>query len=160
MNPIDATQLSDCLSKPITHILSDSVSIQVSNVKICEDAQPVRTEQGITVIIGVTGDLEGSFTLFMRDSVAIEYTRRLLDMDITEFDEVVASATGEFGNMVVAQCTMHFLALGRTCDLTPPTILRSQATEMRTPGSTMIASTFETEWGAIDGRIFVCDRKQ
>lgn len=157
MTVIDKEAVAGCLRRSVESILGDYVDLPIRSCDVHEEPQPARTG-GIHVFLGITGDLEGSVTLTLGDDFALKYTARMLDMEIPEYDEVVASAIGELGNMVVAQTTMNFQDLGHNCDLTPPTIMRSEAAELRSPQSTLMLLKFETDWGPLSTRISVRPR--
>lgn len=155
MPGIDTTIVCSGLDEAVRSVLRDTVELEIGAHEMHEETQPALMGAGVTVIVGVTGDLEGSFTLSLSEDFAIRYTSRLLDLDQTQYDDVVASAIGEFGNMVIAQTSMYLQTKGITCDLCPPTILRSQSAELRGPHSSLFTVRFESEWGEILSRIFV-----
>ena len=152
VSSIDKEAVAGCLRRSVESILGDYVDLPIRECEIHEEPQPARTE-GIHVFLGVTGDLEGSVTLTLTEDFALKYTARMLDMEMPEYDEVVASAIGELGNMVVAQTTMNFQELGHNCDLTPPTIMRSESAELRSPQVTLMLLKFATDWGPLSTRI-------
>jgi chemotaxis protein CheX len=156
---IDTEAVAGCIRRSVESILGDYVDLPIRECVIHEESQPARTE-GIHVFLGVTGDLEGSVTLTIDDDFALKYTARMLDMEMTEYDEVVASAIGELGNMVVAQTTMNFQELGHNCDLTPPTIMRSESAELRSHQSSLLLLSFATDWGPLSTRVSLRPRSE
>lgn len=156
---IDKEAVAGCIRRSVESILGDYVDLPIRDCQIHEEAQPARTE-GIHVFLGVTGDLEGSVTLTLTEDFALKYTARMLDMEMTEYDEVVASAIGELGNMVVAQTTMNFQELGHNCDLTPPTIMRSESAELRSPQVSLMLLQFGTDWGSLSTRVSLRPRSE
>ena len=159
VSDIDKEAVAGCIRRSVESILGDYVDLPIRECVVHEEKQPARTE-GIHVFLGVTGDLEGSVTLTLTEDFALKYTTRMLDMEMSEYDEVVASAIGELGNMVVAQTTMNFQGLGHNCDLTPPTIMRSDSAELRSPQSTLMLLQFTTDWGNVSTRVSLRPRAE
>lgn len=155
MNSINHSAICDGLQEAVRTILVETAQLPIDAHAVEKEDQPAHMSQGVTVIVGVTGDIEGSFTISIPESFALRYTAALLEVEAGEYDEVVASAIGEFGNMVVAQTSMYLIQHGITCDLCPPTILRTDGGELRGPQSNLFTVRFDSSWGELYTRVFV-----
>jgi chemotaxis protein CheX len=152
---INHTAVCEGLQEAVRGILLETASLKVEAHAIEKEEQPAHMSQGVTVIVGVTGDIEGSFTISIPEDFAVRYTAALLEVEVVDYDEVVASAIGEFGNMVVAQTSMYLIDHDITCDLCPPTILRTEGGEIRGPQSNLFTVRFASDWGEIFTRVFI-----
>jgi len=55
----------------------------------------------VTVVVGLSGLLQGSVSVCVDEPVALSWTRDLIQHESQEVDQVVVDAIGELGNMVV-----------------------------------------------------------
>jgi len=55
----------------------------------------------ITVVVGLSGGLQGSVSVCLDRQSALLWTQRLIDHETDRFDQTVIDAIGELGNMVV-----------------------------------------------------------
>lgn len=82
------------------------------------------SNHGVSVIIGFVGQLKGQINLVMEKDAAMALTSILAGgMEITEIDEMVKSAMGEFGNMVMGNACTNFSKDNISMDITPPSII-------------------------------------
>lgn len=63
--------------------------------------KPQGAERDLTVVMGLTGDLQGSLSLTMNQAAGLHWTKCLINIDSEDIDQTVVDAIGELGNMVV-----------------------------------------------------------
>jgi len=83
---------------------------------------PVSTE-AMTVLLGLTGEIQGSISVSLGEAAAIQWTKALIDHETTEVDQTVVDAVGELGNMVVGGAKRRMARNGLSMSL--PTVFRA-----------------------------------
>lgn len=73
----------------------------------------------VTVVVGLSGGLQGSVSLCLDTEAAFLWTRKLIDHETDRVDQTVIDGIGELGNMVVGgakgRLEDHMLTLGLPC---------------------------------------------
>jgi chemotaxis protein CheX len=92
----------------------------------------VFTSQQCNVITGVTGQIEGQIIYGMSLLTADKMASVMLGQPIRTFDQLAASAIGEFGNMVTGNASTSLSEAGFQCDITPPSIVRGSNVRITT----------------------------
>ena len=87
----------------------------------------------ISVVMGLTGGLQGSVSLSMTHDAAIRWTDALIDHKASEIDQTVIDAVGELGNMVVGGAKRRLCDYGLTMSL--PSVIRVGADGISYPQS-------------------------
>ena len=90
------------------------------------------TTQQVNIVCGITGDVEGLVIYGMSMNSALRIAGKMIGMPVTQFDQLVASAISELGNMVTGNSASLLAAQGFNCDITPPTILRGTNVKIST----------------------------
>ena len=74
-----------------------------------------------TITVGVVGQMKGQAVLAMDIPNAIEVAGKMMfGMQLTEIDEMAASALNELSNMIMGNTATVFSTLGKIIDITPP----------------------------------------
>lgn len=103
----------------------------------------------ITGIIGLSGDLRGTVTLYLPIPTALAVVSRLLGMDVEEDDESVGDAVAEMVNMMVGSAKARIPMESETpIVLSLPTIVRGSAYNVVYPGG---VETFEIPFSSSIG---------
>ncbi|MDP4145902.1 MAG: chemotaxis protein CheX [Bacillota bacterium] len=104
---------------------SSDILKQVCNINV--EKKPLFIKQGIlnlkeiTITVGITGDVKGNLILNLDKSTALIIASRMMGgFEVTELNEIAASAVSELGNMIAGQSGMHFSSLNKNIDITPP----------------------------------------
>ena len=98
----------------------------------------------ISVVMGLTGDLQGLLSLSMDAAAAIRWTESLIDHQSDIIDQTVIDAVGELGNMVVGGAKRRLDGYSLTMSL--PSVIRVASTEIEFPSSAApIQVSFEYE---------------
>jgi CheY-specific phosphatase CheX len=87
------------------------------------------TQLQLSVMLGLSGDLQGSFGLSMDESTARRWTERLLGIEVSELDQNVIDAIGEMGNLVVGSMKRRLSQFVLTMSL--PNVITAGLDRMR-----------------------------
>ncbi|MDH4389094.1 MAG: chemotaxis protein CheX [Fimbriimonas sp.] len=89
----------------------------------------------VNILCGVNGDLEGLVMYSMSKDTALAIASLMMGSPMRVFDQTVASAISELGNMITGSSSSIFAGQGLICNITPPTLVR---------GNSIRISTFNT----------------
>lgn len=81
------------------------------------------TTQEVSVLIGITGEVEGAVLFGTTKGVASEVVMLLTGERRPVFDEVCESAVSELGNVISGRAAAKFEEQGITCTISPPTLI-------------------------------------
>jgi chemotaxis protein CheX len=105
----------------------------------------------ISVVMGMVGDYTGTAYLTMDNAVGQNITSLMLGgMVITEVDEVVTSAVGEFCNMIMGGACNELSVQNITVDITPPTVIVGNVVTFNNNMLTMCIPIKSKHFGDID----------
>lgn len=94
--------------------------------------QVLFTAQPVNILCGVNGDLEGLVMYSMSKDTAMKIAELMLGSAPRVFDQMVASAISEMGNMITGNSSAIFSAKGVMCNITPPTLVRGSSIRIST----------------------------
>lgn len=141
----------------INQFLAATVSVLRDHfmVGIQQNGQPhaVRGEEAleeVTVLIGITGDLEGHFLLGCTTNAALGLARNMMgNQEYPGFDELCASALAELGNMIAGTTMTRLSGLGHACNLLPPTVIRAEHALLKLSVPVVIKLPLDTSVGSL-----------
>jgi CheY-specific phosphatase CheX len=84
--------------------------------------------KAISVVMGLTGGLQGSLSISMDAAAAIRWTQSLIDHQATEIDQTVIDGVGELGNMVVGGAKRRLNEYELTMSL--PSVVRADSNDI------------------------------
>jgi chemotaxis protein CheX len=90
----------------------------------------VFTTQQVSIVIGVTGAIEGQAVYGMSLVTATRIAAAMSGTLEMTFNEMAASAIAELGNMISGHATTLLAEGGHNCDITPPTIIKGRDIEL------------------------------
>jgi len=111
------------------------------------------TTSEITVIIGVSGELEGNVLYGFGFGTSLALAGRMMGETIAEHNEVSLSAVGELANMITGNAATQLSSAGFSCDISPPIMIEMVGSRIATVGGTQILATFNSELGDLTIRI-------
>ena len=118
----------------VNPFISAAIDVVKKSVNCDLERQDLRIESSkvasndVTVVIGVTGNVEGVVLYGMSERTAKGLAAVMLEQRIPVFDALAESAVAELGNMIAGSATANLEAQGYTCKLTPPTLLFGRGT--------------------------------
>ena len=109
-------------------VLNDYFSLPVSPAGK-PSAIPVSTPmEAVTVVLELTGDLEGQFIVSYSHQVALNIARKMIgNPDYPQFDDMCRSALAELTNMIAGTTSTGLADLGYACSLAPPMVYTNTA---------------------------------
>jgi CheY-specific phosphatase CheX len=89
-------------------------------------------DSGMTVV-GLAGDLQGTISISLTKSAALEWTRALIQHETEEVDQTVVDAVGELGNIVVGTAKRNLTDFQLSISL--PSVIRGGRNAIVFPSS-------------------------
>lgn len=125
-------------------MVGQSLTIKEKSCPVKRQSLDVILEQAISVVMGWSGDLQGSLCLTLSDLGARRWTNGLIDHDSGEVDQTVVDAVGELGNMVVGGTKRRLTDFQLTMSL--PSVIRAGSASMVFPtNTTPLKMTYDSE---------------
>ena len=113
----------------------------------------VFTSAEITVVIGVSGELEGSVLYGFENGTSLALAGRMMGVTITEHNEVSLSAVGELANMITGNAATQLSSAGYSCTISPPIMIELIGSRIAAVGGSQMLATFNSELGDLNIRI-------
>ncbi|MEM8670157.1 MAG: chemotaxis protein CheX [Planctomycetota bacterium] len=105
----------------------------IDSTSVNAGAQSATPECDVTVVMGLSGDLQGSMIINMCETTANVWTGHLLGTETDSIDQDVIDAVGELGNMVVGGAKRRLVDFDLTMSL--PSVLQAGMDRMRFPSN-------------------------
>ena len=119
------------------------VTVERKSVKIVDRNMPLK---GVTSVIALTGSLHGTICLSMTKETTLAMANRMMGMDFTEVDELVASSVSEFANIIAGSSSVALA--GMELDLGLPSIIRGSDCLIDFPALAQpLCVTYDSELG-------------
>lgn len=139
-------------------VLEAELGSTVKRGELSVDKERCTTED-VTVLIGITGDVEGVVLYGSSTDVANAIVSRLLGMPKEEFDPLSESAIAELGNVIAGRATGLFEEEGILCTISPPTVITGSKTCISSPSLNRLVIPLESDVGAIQMAVALRDRR-
>ncbi len=115
-------------------------------------AQPQNTTNNqVNVVIGVTGDAQGTVILGMSLITADRIASAMLNQSVKSFDQLAASAVAELGNMIAGNALQILSTNDFDCNIAPPAVIRGTKVEI----STLIVPAITISMGLSMGELYL-----
>lgn len=88
----------------------------------------VSSVQGIAIVVGLVGEVEGRVVLDLSKNVALKIVSIMNGEEFTELDEMANATLTEVGNMITGRAVTQLAELGYKFDVTPPAIFVGAST--------------------------------
>lgn len=108
------------------------------------------TTKEITVLIGVTGELEGTVLFGATEEMAMNIVYELTGERKVFYDETSESAIAELGNVISGRATALFEDQGVKCTISPPTVITGRGTIISSVNMTRLVIPLRTPMGELD----------
>jgi len=130
-------------------ILSSELQIEVERGKLRADGSYFTTKE-VSVLIGITGEVEGNVVYGFHRIVAMDIASRMLGHPLKEFDEMSKSAIAELGNIISGHAATLFEKRKIACAISPPSLIIGKGTRIQTVGIPRLVIPLEIEFGEIE----------
>jgi len=136
---IDTEKLvRDSVDKSIRDVFSMMIGAELTRIEFetreMSRPEPENIEPSMTVLVGLTGDIQGTLSLSMSDLAAIAWSHALIEHETDKVDQTVVDAIGELGNMVVGGVKRRLAGNNLTMSL--PTVIRTSEASLVFPTNT------------------------
>ena len=108
------------------------------------------TSRDVTVVIGVTGEVEGAVFYEMTEKTARNLASVMMGTNVVVFDTMAESAIAEMGNVITGRASAGLEAAGFRCLITPPTIIVGRGVVISTLDFSRLVVELETQYGGIE----------
>ncbi|GIW07722.1 MAG: chemotaxis protein CheX [Dehalococcoidia bacterium] len=121
--------------------------IEQGTVSLCRSAY---TTHDVTVLVGVTGDIQGLVLYGLAEEAACAMAAVILGQDVSELDDLAQSGIAELGNSITAAAGVYLEEAGYHSTMTPPTLLLGKGTMISTIDLPRLVVPITCELGALD----------
>ena len=105
----------------------------------------------VTVLIGLSQDIRGNVAYGLSDECARNIASTMMcGTPVPQFDELAQSAISELVNMVTANAATKLEGLGKTVNISPPTLVTGENIKARISQVQTLAIEFVTSAGTIE----------
>ena len=116
------------------------------------------TTQQVTVVHGITGQVEGSVLYGMSLATAEKVAGSMLGAAVAAFNDLASSAISEMGNMIAGNASTFLEQAGYMSDITPPSIIRGANMKVSTPTPALVVPV-NTSAGCLEINIALQERR-
>jgi len=118
------------------------------------------TTKDITVLIGVTGELEGTVLFGTTEEMAMNIVCELTGERKVFYDETSESAIAELGNVISGRAMALLEDQGIRCTISPPTVITGRGTIISAVNMKRLIVPLHTRLGTLDVAISLRPSKQ
>jgi len=104
-------------------VLQQEVKVEEIEKGELNIVESTSTSREVTVMIGVTGDVQGIVLYGLTERTAKLMVSALTGERVPVFNRLVESAIAEMGNMITGQASADLEQAGYICRITPPTVV-------------------------------------
>ncbi|MGH2390346.1 MAG: chemotaxis protein CheX [Chloroflexota bacterium] len=130
-------------------VLSQEMGGPVDPQRVRLQGGPYKT-QAITVLIGLTQQLEGAVILGMSNETARAYCSHIMGEIVSELDELAQSGIAELANVIAGRAGALLDAKGFVTSISPPTVLLGEDGVLSTLSVPRLMVAVRTQYGVID----------
>jgi len=131
-------------------VIGRETGSEVAVGKVSLKKPPASTDE-VSILIGVTGQIQGVVMIMMGRQTALNVVGRITGEPYKELDDLAESAVAEMANVISGRGGIALAALGRETTISPPAILIGQSGgNVSTLDIPIFAIPLETTCGVID----------
>ena len=106
-------------------VLAELLSSPIARGKLSLITTPINT-QGVAVLIGITGDVEGRVVYDMSEQTAIKIAAVMNGEELATFNDLAKSTISELANMITGRAITALNNKGYNFDITPPALFSGE----------------------------------
>jgi len=131
-------------------VIGRETGSEVAVGKVSLKKPPANTDE-VSILIGVTGQIQGVVMIMMSKQTALNVVGRITGEPYKDLDDLAESAVAEMANVISGRGGIALAALGRETTISPPAILIGQrGGNVSTLDIPIFAIPLETTCGVID----------
>ena len=130
-------------------ILSEVLGVEVKRGELYlkADSQPLL---GVTIIVGLTGDVNGRVLYDMSSKTALAIASTMNDEELKEFDALAKATIAELANMITARAITKLHDIGFNFEITPPAIIEGDNMQVSDPAAEALIVPVELPHGELE----------
>lgn|SRR5690625_4431184 len=140
------------------HVLEAELGADVERGKLSVQHEDFTTQE-VTVLIGITGQVEGSVLYGTKRETVNRMVAVMIGEEHPEFDDTSRSAVAELGNVISGQAAAIFEQNGVNCSISPPNLIVGEGTQLSSVGIPRLIIPLNTELGIIELAVSLRDKK-
>lgn len=109
--------------------------------------EEIVTDNEANVIIGLTGDIEGSIVFSFSKEIALNIVNKMAGMEIDEIDKFVSSAIGEMANIISGKASTGLAEQSYECNIAPPQTVIGKESKISTGTDNILSVELNTGLG-------------
>lgn len=142
---------------PAVHVWEKELAVKLT-LSGAEQVASQYTTSELTVLIGISGKLEGNVLYGFSQESAKRIASKMIGQEIIELNELALSAIGEIANMITGNAATLLANLGAVCEITPPVIIEPTGSRFTTFGGPQLLAKFVSELGPLHVRISMTEK--
>lgn len=131
------------------NILTSELQIRVERGKLRIDGNYFTTKE-VSVLIGITGEVEGNVVYGVHRIVALDIASRMLGEPKKVLDDMAKSAIAELGNIISGHAATLFEKRKIACAISPPSLVVGKGTRIQTVGIPRLVIPLDIEFGEME----------
>lgn len=135
--------------KGAVDVIKAEVNIEPVKGQLSVEESAVTTQEDLTVLIGVTGKLQGVVMYSMSERTAKNMVSTMLGERIPVYNNMVESAVAEMGNVISGIASAELEAAGFICKIAPPTMVQGRGVIISTINIKRLVIPLSTSLGDI-----------
>lgn len=139
------------------HVLEAELGAGVERGKLSVQHEEFTTQE-VTVLIGITGQVEGSVLYGTKRETVNRMVSVMMGESHEEFDDTSRSAIAELGNVISGQAAALFEQQGVNCSISPPNLIVGEGTQLSSVGIPRLIIPLNTELGVVELAVSLRDK--
>lgn len=131
------------------NILESELGIQVERGSLRADGSYFTTKE-VSVLIGITGEVEGNVVYGVHRSVALDIAGKMMGQPQKQLDDLAKSAIAELGNIITGHASAIFEKNKIACAISPPSLIIGKGTRIQTAGIPRLIIPLDIGFGEIE----------
>lgn len=138
-------------------VIARETGSEVTVGRVSLKKPPASTDE-ISILIGVTGEIQGVVMIVMNRQTALNIVSHITGERYAEFDELAQSAVAEMANVISGRGGIGLAAFGRETTISPPAVLvGSKGGGVSTLDIPIYALPLETSCGIVELQVALKD---
>ncbi len=130
-------------------VLQQEINAQIEKGALSIEDTSVTTQEEVTVLIGVTGQLQGVVIYSLSERTAKNIVSEMIKERVPIFDSMAESAIAEMGNVISGLASAQLEANGYVCNIAPPTVIIGRGVIISTVNIKKLVIPLNTEHGSM-----------
>lgn len=130
-------------------VLKTELNVEAEKGQLGIEESSMTTQEEVTVLIGVTGKLQGVVMYSLGERTAKNMVGGMIGERLPVFNEIVESGIAEMGNVISGLASAKLEAAGYICTIAPPTVIAGRGVVISTVNIKKLVIPLKTQHGDI-----------